>query len=38
MKINKQNRREFLQIGAAGLTALTFLNKTNAANASEYAD
>ncbi len=30
MKINKQNRREFLQIGAAGLTALTFLKNTNA--------
>ncbi|MEP7038604.1 MAG: amidase family protein, partial [Acidobacteriota bacterium] len=30
MKNNKQNRREFLQIGAAGLTALTFMKKTNA--------
>ena len=30
MKENKQNRREFLQLGAAGLTALTFLNNTNA--------
>lgn len=30
MKINKQNRREFLQFGAAGLTALTFLKNTNA--------
>ena len=30
MKTNKQNRREFLQIGAAGLTALTFLKNTNA--------
>ncbi|MGI8638764.1 MAG: amidase [Pyrinomonadaceae bacterium] len=30
MKKNKQNRREFLQFGAAGLTALTFMKNTNA--------
>ena len=30
MKTEKQNRREFLQFGAAGLTALTFLKNANA--------
>ncbi len=34
MKTEKQSRREFLQTGAAGLTALTFMKKTNAQTSS----
>ena len=34
MNTNNQNRREFLQLGAAGLTALTFMKNTNAQTSS----